>query len=351
VFVGWDTDVGVGDGAGGRIGVAVHGDGEPSTPDRACRSTLSGTPVVCRASRRGARWTEVCMAQPVQVGQVGVGGHACLTFTDSDERLDLLAAFVNAAVDGGARVVCYTDAVPVGTLVEELAQRWPPAFDAIERDQLRVLDCAASWLGADPDTAARLRTALVCELEAAVDAGYAGLRASVDMAWATRPHAAAHELLRFEQDLGDALGEATETDRLTVMCQYDRDAFDPVTLAFASDVHAQAVAAQVYHDDPLLRICRQYHPAGIRIAGELDFRNRDALQQAVAETLRLDGQPFVNLRRVRILDAACAAVLLQAAEQLPAGRVMQVLCGPLPAAVLRICGAPGIPGLRVRRDT
>jgi hypothetical protein len=277
------------------------------------------------------------------VEQLSAGGHACLTFTDPDERLDLLAAFVGDGLDAGQRVLCYTDAIAPATLTDELAQRGVPAADAAGRGQLRVVDCATSWLGADIATAQQMRDTLRAELKAAGEDGYPALLVSADMGWATRPHAAAHELLRFEQDFGSGFGDG----RLTTLCQYDRGSFDPVTLSFAVDVHTQAVAAQVYHEDPLLRICRQYRPAGIRIAGELDFRHLDVLRQALAETLRLDAHPHVNLGQVRYLDAACAAAILQAGDQLPPGRTMHVRCGSLPATVLRLSGAADVAQLRL----
>lgn len=287
------------------------------------------------------------MSEPTGAGGIHAGGHACLTFSDPDERLDLLAAFVAEGLDAGQRVLCFTDAITPATLTDELGQRGVAVAAAGERGQLRVADCASAWLGADTGTARQMYEQLSAQVRAAADDGYPGLRVSADMGWAIRPHAAAHELLRFEQDVADRFREGFGGGRLTTMCQYDRSSFDPVTLAFAADVHSQAVAAQVYHEDALLRICRQYRPPGIRAAGELDFRHLDVLRTALAETLRLDEHPHVNLRRVRYLDAACASAVLQAADQLPAGRCMQVSCGSLAATVLRLAGAVDVPALRV----
>ncbi|GAA3277167.1 MEDS domain-containing protein [Dactylosporangium vinaceum] len=288
------------------------------------------------------------MGQPTQVADIQAGGHACLTFSDPDERLDLLAVFVAAGLDEGQRVLCFTDAVAPDALTDELGQRGIEAADAVGRGQLRITDCASAWLGVDIGTAQHMGEVLRVQLRAAADDGYAGLRVSADMSWAVRPHTAAHELLRFERDVADGYRDGVADGRLTTLCEYDRGSFDPVTLAFAADVHSQAVAAQVYHEDPLLRICRQYRPAGIRAAGELDSGHLEQLRTALAETLRLDEHPHVNLRRVRYLDAACAAAIIQAAHELPAARTMHVSCGTLPATVLRLAGAVDVPGLRVR---
>ncbi|MGI5239267.1 MEDS domain-containing protein [Dactylosporangium sp. CA-139066] len=287
------------------------------------------------------------MAEPVGVERLPAGGHACLTFSDPDERLDLLAAFVGDGLERGQRVVCYTDAMTPVAFIDELDHRSVKATVAATAGQLLVADCSTLWSGAGAGTALQMLTAITAEIDAAGAAGYRGLRVSTDMAWATRPHAAAQELLRFEEQATGWLRGGT----VTTMCQYDRGTFDPVTLAFAAQVHPHTVAAQVYHDDPLLRICRQYRPAGVRIAGELDFRHLGVLEQALAEALRLDADPQVNLRRVRYLDAACAAAIVRAAGQLSSERVMDVPCASLPARVLRLCGAAELANLRLTEAT
>jgi anti-anti-sigma factor len=282
------------------------------------------------------------MAEAVTVDQLAAGTHACLTFTDQDERLDLLAAFVGDGLETGARVVCFTDAVTADTLASELTQRSVACSDATIRGQLHVADCGA-WLEPGAPTSQRMLDSISKEIAAAAAGGYRTLRVTADMGWATRPHAAAQELLHFERQLSSLAPAGT----LTTICQYDRDVFDPVTLAFAAEVHQNAVAAQVYHEDALLRVCRQYRPPGVRIAGELDFRNLPVLQQALAESIRLDHHVYLNLRQLQYMDAACAGEIVRAAAQLPADRHLVVRCLPLVDKLLRLCGGVGVPQLRV----
>jgi len=72
----------------------------------------------------------------------------------------------------------------------------------------------------------------------------------------------------------------------SVLCQYDRERFDPVTLATVAPFHTRSVAAATYYADALLRICRQYAPPGIRVAGEIDYRREEPLALALAEAIR-----------------------------------------------------------------
>jgi len=274
---------------------------------------------------------------------VAAGDHACLTFTDPEERLDLVAAFVRDGLRAGCKVVCWTDTARPDTLAGQLAARSVRPRAALRRGQLRLASVTGSLLGAGQVRAADMVSVLAREVEAAGREGYRGLRVTADMAWASRPLAAADQLQRFETEVAALFGDG----RLCLICQYDRDRFDAVTLAFAAKTHPKTIAAQVYLEHPLLRVCRQYSPPGIRIAGELDFAHRDILEQALTESLRLDGHPHLNLAALDYLDGACAAVIVAAATRLAASRRITVVCRRRVATVLDLVGANATPRLRV----
>lgn len=284
------------------------------------------------------------MADTATVDRLAAGDHACLTFSDADERMDLVAAFVRDGLRRGQKVVCWTDSVAPDRLVGELAARSVRPGAALRRGQLVLATIGDPLAGPHRNGAAGMVEVLAGELARAGREGYPGLRVTADMCWATRP-SAADELLAFETEVAGLFADG----RLCLICQYDRDRFDGVTLAFAAKAHPRAVAAQVYHDHPLLRICRQYSPPGIRIAGELDYRHQDVLEQALAESLRLDRHMHVNLSRLDYIDGSCAGAIVQTALRLPPSRRMTVTCRRLAATVLDLVGAGNVPQLRVQR--
>jgi anti-anti-sigma regulatory factor len=165
------------------------------------------------------------------------------------------------------------------------------------------------------------------------------------MCWATRPVAAVRELIAFEKAAAGLFADG----HLTAICQYDRDGFDPVTLAFAAEAHPKTVAAVAYHDDALLRICRQHRPPGIRVAGELDFTRLEPMQQALAEALRLDADVHVNLSRLRFIDVTAATAVAKAALSLPTDRKMIVTCIGAVAETFALVGAHEAAQLQVQR--
>ena len=57
-----------------------------------------------------------------QITELAVNDHACLTFGEAEELLDLTAAFVRDGLDGGLKVVWLSDATP-DRATAELARR------------------------------------------------------------------------------------------------------------------------------------------------------------------------------------------------------------------------------------
>jgi anti-anti-sigma factor len=276
------------------------------------------------------------MAAAIPVNRLEPGDHACLTYSDPEERLDILAAFVSAGIGRGDKVICYTNTAGI---VDDLRER-----DAVAAErQLSVVSTERFWgAGSGPDAVTMVER-LAGEMARAESEGRQGLRITADMCWAARPQANAEQLLAFESEVGKLFAEG----KFTAICEYNRESFDPVTLAYAARVHPRTVAATVYHEDPTLRICRQHVPPGVRVAGELDYTRAGALSDALAEAVRLDHDVHLNLNHLRFIDAAAAAVILRAAANLPASRRMVAVCtGPI-ERTLAIAGAAQVAQLSV----
>src|SRR5581483_4235803 len=112
------------------------------------------------------------------------------------------------------------------------------ALDAIHRGQLRVSGSEGTWLADGQPSADRMLDLLGRQLDLAGREGYPVLRMTADMCWANRPVTGADQLLAFESAIESLFADG----RLAAICQYDRDRFDAVTLAFAASAHPIAVA-------------------------------------------------------------------------------------------------------------
>jgi anti-anti-sigma regulatory factor len=275
-----------------------------------------------------------------QITDLTVDDHACLTFGELEDLFDLTAAFVRDGLAGGLRVVWVTGAGPQRAAAE-LARRGVLVGPALASGQVTVADCEGCLLTGQVFSAGAAMRWLRGQVAASLRDGFGGLRVAVDMDWALRPVSGVEELPGFEEGMAAALAGTAAS----VLCQYDRERFDPVTLATVAPFHTRSVAAATYYADALLRICRQYAPPGIRVAGEIDYRREEPLALALAEAIRLDGDITVNLASLSFVDGACARMILDAARGLGASRRVELRCHPAIAEVFVLLGACDVAGV------
>jgi len=275
-----------------------------------------------------------------QITELTVDDHACLTFGEPEELLDLTAAFIRDGLASGLKVVWLSDAA---SQLAELGRRGVAVQPARGRGQLVTAGCQGRLLSGQEFHADAALGWLAGQVESARAAGFAGLRVAVDMGWALRPVTGIEELPRFEEGIAAAL----EGTAASVLCQYDRDRFDPVTLASVAGSHTRSVAAATYHADPVLRICRQYAPPGIRIAGEIDYQAAGPLALALAEAVRLGGDIVVNLAGLAFADVRCTAMIADAVRAMAARATVALQCRPPVAAGFARLGIDGLPGVRL----
>jgi anti-anti-sigma regulatory factor len=281
------------------------------------------------------------VADAARVGDLRPGDHACLTFSDSEERLDIVAAFVRDGLNANRRVLCLTDTLSPTSFDAELTVRGLPVDAAAGTGQMSVLTSGDTFLAGGAFEAARMISLLTEQVAAARRDGFAGLWLTSDMCWALRPVSGLDQLWDYESAVSRLLAES----RATAVCQYDRQGFDTVTLAHIGTSHATAVSAATYHDDAMLRICRQYQPPGVRVSGEIDYRRTEPLTRALAEALALDDHVHVNLAGLIFTDGSAAGVLMQSAASLRDGQLMTVQCRAQAGKLLRALGLAELLGV------
>src|SRR5712691_9837987 len=278
----------------------------------------------------------------LQITDLTMNDHACLTFGDAEELLDLTTAFIRDGLAGGLKVLWVGGSV--GQLQLQLGERGLAVESAVASGQMSAVGVEGHVLSEQVAfESARAIGWLTRQIDACRAEEFAGLRVALDMSWALQPISGVEQLPAFEDRVAAALADT----KATVLCQYDREKFDPVTLASIAPLHTRSVAAAAYHADAVLRICRQYAPPGVRLAGEIDYRAEEPLALALAETLRIDTDVTVNMAELRFIDASCARMILNAATSLGGTRKMILRCSPPVAHWLTLSGAVDLPGVSV----
>lgn len=275
-----------------------------------------------------------------QITDLRLGDHACLTYGERDELLDLTAAFVRDGLSAGLKVVWLSDEV-AAQAASELARRGIAADPAVASGQLAAVPSEGRLLSGKAFGMGQANDWLSSQLSACQQEGFQGLRVAMDMNWALQPVTGVEQLPEFEQGLAAVLAGGA----VSVLCQYDRERFDPVTLGSVAGFHTRSVAASTYHADALLRICRQYAPPGIRIAGEIDFRAAEPLALALAEAIRLAGDITINPAALSFIDVACTRMILDAARGVAGARKVMLECSAFVADRFDSLGAAGLPGV------
>jgi anti-anti-sigma regulatory factor len=282
----------------------------------------------------------VTISVDTQVTGLLADDHACLTFGEREEHLDLTAAFVRDGLARGLRVVVLGD-MPKGGLGKWAALG--SEGSSSREGALLVASYRDSLMGPGGFSAEHAIGWLRAQLAASRRAGFPGMRVAMDMGWALRPMAGIQELPELEEKIAAGVRGA----RLSVLCGYDRARFDPVTLASVVPFHSRSVAAATYHDDPVLRICRQYVPSGIRLAGEIDFLASEALALALSEAIRIDGDITINMTNLNFIDGSSIRMIMEAVGSLAPTRGVTLQCRPRIGARFVQFGAVGLPQVRL----
>ncbi|OPG10235.1 MEDS domain-containing protein [Microbispora sp. GKU 823] len=271
------------------------------------------------------------------------GDHVCNVYDDEEQRLAAVARFVRAGVGGGNRVVHFSVGSPE-QVVDELVAQGVDARALCETGALHVYAAGNTYLASgsfDPEAAVDGWRRALAE---ALDAGYAGLWALGDMAWAASDISGAERLHRYEAEVNRVFSGG----RALAMCLYDRRTMPPEALDRISAAHPSRLGPGPDESwVPLLRMRRTAVPPGLALAGEVDASNREALAATLAG-LREDlpdapGPLTVDLSGLRFADAGVARLLIEGHRALPGG-IRVVGCPPQVARLLRVMGGEEILG-------
>jgi anti-anti-sigma regulatory factor len=277
-----------------------------------------------------------------QITDLTVNDHACLTFGEPEELFDLTAAFVRDGLSGGLKVIWVSDAAP-GQAEAELAHRGIAVESAMAAGRMTAIPAEGPLLTGQVFTAGNAVGWLHDQVAACRRKGFPGLRVAVDMSWALRPVSGVEQLPEFEAGVTATLDGTTAS----VLCQYDRERFDPVTLASVATFHTRSVAAETYYQDTALRICRQYAPPGVRLAGEIDYKAEEPLALALTEAIRIGGDITVNMTGLSFIDASCARMIVEAVRGAATSRTVTLQCPAGIAARFVLLGVADIPTARL----
>ncbi|WNV85591.1 MEDS domain-containing protein [Umezawaea sp. Da 62-37] len=284
-----------------------------------------------------------------QVGDVGLGGHACLSFADDAEQRRVVTEYLSAGVADGHRVLHFADRQAPATVLGWLEAAGVDTGSAVARGQLSVVTADESYLASGRFSSSAMVDALRREVDAGVAAGFGGLRVCGEMSWALRGIPGAEELDEYERAVDAVFREG----RASAICQYDARLFPPDRLDALDRCHRLSVEQPPLHSSALLRLVPAVRSGRhcLRVIGMVDNRTLRHFTAALGTARDWPGDIVVDMSALRFIDVAGLRDLADTAAHLGGGRRLRIEhLAPALCHVVRLVGWDRAPGLTLVAD-
>lgn len=278
-----------------------------------------------------------------QDAATGLGAHACCVVSTDAQRHAASAPFLAEGYARNERLLYLADTSSTDAVVRMLDGTGIDGAACAASGALEVRRSTDSYLAGGRFDPNRVKDSLRAATEAALAAGYAGLRVVGEMSWAGRGAPGAEHLSHYEESVDDLFGEG----RLTALCQYDRTTLPPDLLASAVAPHRVIGSAPSGDGPGGFALRRRDGDAVVRLVGEIDFSDAELLRTCL-EHAAAAGAVDVDLSGVPFADVAALGAIVSAAARTGPGREVCLRgAQPLVRRVLALTGWDDTPGLRV----
>lgn len=161
------------------------------------------------------------------------GMHICQIFSDDDERLDSLLAFLCSGLATGEKVACFTEKFDGPALERELGARRLSQTELLRRGALTVAGTHDAYFQGGRFDPQRM-LAMLRQLHAdAVTQGFTAARVIGEMTAEIESIPGGDRLMEYESRVSMLLRECP----VTAVCQYDANAFGGSTIMKVLKVH------------------------------------------------------------------------------------------------------------------
>ncbi|MGC5032869.1 MEDS domain-containing protein [Micromonospora sp. DT229] len=262
-------------------------------------------------------------------------GHTCWAYDDPAEFTSRAEDFLRAGLAAGERVWYVVPDSP-----EPVRDRWRELdlfADALPTGAAEVLTLDTAYSGLAVIDPADQVSAYQSAIQAALDAGYRGLRVAADCTDLVRTPAQREAFARYEQRFNRMMHGAA----FHGMCGYHRPELGDRAVAELACLHPEHNVANV--------LFRLYAPTAHQghavLVGELDPANHDLFRDALERTeLRpVDGELIMDAGGLRFLDHRTLVHLSEYAQQREARLVLR----GAPAGTARLAALLDLPALCV----
>jgi hypothetical protein len=135
------------------------------------------------------------------IEQLELGDHAALFFQTKEEQLKITIPFIATGLERNERCMYITMSTPPPAVRRKLEEYGVDVVKAEENGSLRVVTQKETYLRHGLFEPEKMITELCGEVQAAIDLGYAGFRATGDLSWALDLPSAMERLVAYEEGI------------------------------------------------------------------------------------------------------------------------------------------------------
>lgn len=256
-----------------------------------------------------------CLSAFRPVSSIAAHDHACLLYASDAERWDVAAAYVDAGLRAGERVVYVADGEDPESVVDALTAAGANCARHRSAGQLQI--SYAMSLG-DPGSfdPKRLTGLWRRFAQQAVADGFRGLRAIVDSSWALRNGLDIDAVVAYERTVHTLFA----THPVSAICLYDERLWPGEAILAAAEAHPAILCGGWHHhlpsratDELALAFTE---PRCLRVAGTVDLGTVARFADALRLGSRGRGDLTLDLTELRFLDVRALGCLHDAAHEL-----------------------------------
>lgn len=264
------------------------------------------------------------------------GDHLCLPIRRAAEQDSLATAFTRIGLGRGDKV--FLVVADPDRLRRHLTAWLPAATAGFATGQLEVVDSWQTYLGGGFHSD-RIIEQFMATVDAAERDGYPGIRIIGDLSGVSSV-VDAQVLVDYEARANTIYAARNALG----LCQYHPQTLDDGAWRRMMAVHPGAFAA--WDAEPISRLRSRPTDAGVRLSGEVDVVNRQALPQLLRAAEQRPGPCEIDATGLEFADGGAIAGLLRTAAA-RGQRPTTIVCRSGLAALLATLGGDGLPNLTV----
>ena len=170
------------------------------------------------------------------INEIELGDHAALFHRTKEEQLGIVIPFMAIGLERNERCLYIAEDNTTSEICEKLQEFGVDVLKAQETGALNVVTKEETYLRHGAFQPDQMISDLCNEVQAAVDSGFMGLRASGELSWALDLPSALAQMIKYEEELDEHFHS-----KFAALCQYDASRYPSYIIEHMKRLHPVVV--------------------------------------------------------------------------------------------------------------